>query len=104
MAKPRTKIATTRFVTLSTYAANRPVTGTAVTVLLQPGDNWMMHVAAEQLQEGDVIESITVRRATTSNSAITRRSSCVSMTVIAVLVSSSDSTLVSTGKTCSCLG
>ena len=29
--------------------------GTAVTVLLQPGDNWMMHVAAEQLQEGDVI-------------------------------------------------
>jgi 4-hydroxy-4-methyl-2-oxoglutarate aldolase len=31
------------------------VCGTAVTVLLQPGDNWMMHVAAEQLQEGDVI-------------------------------------------------
>ncbi len=29
--------------------------GTAVTVLLQPGDNWMMHVAAEQLQPGDVI-------------------------------------------------
>jgi 4-hydroxy-4-methyl-2-oxoglutarate aldolase len=29
--------------------------GTAVTVLLQPGDNWMMHVAAEQLQEGDVV-------------------------------------------------
>ena len=29
--------------------------GTAVTVLLQPGDNWMMHAAAEQLQEGDVI-------------------------------------------------
>jgi 4-hydroxy-4-methyl-2-oxoglutarate aldolase len=30
------------------------VCGTAVTVLLQPGDNWMMHVVAEQLQEGDV--------------------------------------------------
>lgn len=29
--------------------------GTAVTVLLQPGDNWMLHVAAEQLQPGDVI-------------------------------------------------
>ena len=29
--------------------------GTAVTVLLQPGDNWMMHVAAEQVQEGDVV-------------------------------------------------
>ena len=29
--------------------------GTAVTVLLQPGDNWMLHVAAEQLQPGDVV-------------------------------------------------
>jgi 4-hydroxy-4-methyl-2-oxoglutarate aldolase len=29
--------------------------GTAVTVLLQPGDNWMMHVAAEQLHPGDVV-------------------------------------------------
>lgn len=29
--------------------------GTAVTVLLHPGDNWMMHVAAEQIQPGDVV-------------------------------------------------
>ncbi len=29
--------------------------GTAVTVLLQPGDNWMMHVVAEQIQQGDVV-------------------------------------------------
>ncbi len=33
MAMRRTKIATTRFVTLATYAANRSVTGTVVTVL-----------------------------------------------------------------------
>ncbi len=31
------------------------VSGTAVTVLLQPGDNWMMHVAAEQIREGDIV-------------------------------------------------
>ena len=35
--------------------AGAHATGTAVTVLLHPGDNWMMHVAAEQLQEGDVV-------------------------------------------------
>lgn len=29
--------------------------GPAVTVMLQPGDNWMLHVAAEQLQDGDVV-------------------------------------------------
>ncbi|MFC4397061.1 4-carboxy-4-hydroxy-2-oxoadipate aldolase/oxaloacetate decarboxylase [Arthrobacter sedimenti] len=29
--------------------------GTAVTVLLQPGDNWMLHVAAEQVKPGDVV-------------------------------------------------
>ncbi|MGW7315712.1 4-carboxy-4-hydroxy-2-oxoadipate aldolase/oxaloacetate decarboxylase [Streptomyces sp. NPDC054854] len=29
--------------------------GTAVTVLLQPGDNWMLHVAAEQIRDGDVV-------------------------------------------------
>jgi len=31
------------------------VAGTAVTVLLQPGDNWMLHVAAEQIRPGDVV-------------------------------------------------
>ena len=31
------------------------VGGTAVTVLLHPGDNWMMHVVAEQIQPGDVV-------------------------------------------------
>jgi len=31
------------------------ICGTAATVLLQPGDNWMMHVVAEQLQPGDVV-------------------------------------------------
>ena len=29
--------------------------GTAVTVLMQPGDNWMLHVAAEQIRPGDVV-------------------------------------------------
>jgi 4-hydroxy-4-methyl-2-oxoglutarate aldolase len=29
--------------------------GTAVTVLMQPGDNWMMHVVAEQIQPGDIV-------------------------------------------------
>jgi len=31
------------------------VSGTAVTVLLQPGDNWMMHVVAEQICPGDIV-------------------------------------------------
>jgi 4-hydroxy-4-methyl-2-oxoglutarate aldolase len=34
---------------------NAQACGTAVTVLLHPGDNWMMHVAAEQLQPGDIV-------------------------------------------------
>lgn len=31
------------------------ISGTAVTVLLQPGDNWMFHVAAEQIKPGDIV-------------------------------------------------
>ena len=35
--------------------AGAQVSGPAVTVLLHPGDNWMMHVVAEQIQPGDVV-------------------------------------------------
>jgi 4-hydroxy-4-methyl-2-oxoglutarate aldolase len=35
--------------------AGKQVSGTAITVLLQPGDNWMLHVAAEQIQPGDIV-------------------------------------------------
>ena len=35
--------------------AGAQVSGTAVTVLLQPGDNWMLHVAAEQIHDGDIV-------------------------------------------------
>jgi 4-hydroxy-4-methyl-2-oxoglutarate aldolase len=35
--------------------AGAQVAGTAVTVLLHPGDNWMMHVVAEQIRPGDIV-------------------------------------------------
>src|SRR6185436_5740059 len=31
------------------------ISGTALTVLLHPGDNWMMHVSAELIQPGDIV-------------------------------------------------
>jgi len=31
------------------------IAGSAVTALLHPGDNWMLHVVAEQIQPGDVV-------------------------------------------------
>ena len=35
--------------------AGAQVSGTAVTVLMHPGDNWMLHVAAEQIRPGDIV-------------------------------------------------
>ena len=35
--------------------AGARVAGPAVTVLLHPGDNWMLHVVAEQIAPGDVV-------------------------------------------------
>jgi 4-hydroxy-4-methyl-2-oxoglutarate aldolase len=35
--------------------AGAQASGTAVTVLLHPGDNWMMHVVAEQIRPGDIV-------------------------------------------------
>jgi 4-hydroxy-4-methyl-2-oxoglutarate aldolase len=41
--------------TLRPIYAGAQISGAAVTVLLQPGDNWMLHVAAEQIRPGDVV-------------------------------------------------
>jgi 4-hydroxy-4-methyl-2-oxoglutarate aldolase len=39
------------------------ISGTAVTCTLPPGDNWMIHVAAEQCREGDILVAAAISEA-----------------------------------------
>lgn len=39
------------------------ISGTAVTCTLPPGDNWMIHVATEQCQPGDILVAATISQA-----------------------------------------
>ena len=40
------------------------VCGSALTVLMHPGDNWMLHVAAEEIRPGDVVVAAVVAECT----------------------------------------
>ena len=40
------------------------ICGSALTVLMHPGDNWMLHVAAEEIRAGDVIVAAVVAECT----------------------------------------
>ncbi|MEX5624003.1 4-carboxy-4-hydroxy-2-oxoadipate aldolase/oxaloacetate decarboxylase, partial [Pseudomonas syringae] len=40
---------------ISAIQQGTSVSGSAVTVLVAPGDNWMFHVAVEQCRPGDVL-------------------------------------------------
>jgi 4-hydroxy-4-methyl-2-oxoglutarate aldolase len=44
--------------------AGAQASGTAVTVLLHPGDNWMLHVVAEQIRPGDIVVAAVTADAT----------------------------------------